>query len=146
MAVTTPLTVALVGDNVSGGNGIDILNGGAGGDKLSGGDGNDSLIGGAGDDLLVGGAGNDTLTGGAGGDRFVLVAVNNGIDTIVDFMDGEDRIGLSGGLNFGQLNITQGTGGNVNDTLISLKSNDDLLAILTGVESTTLNGADFAIV
>ena len=133
-------------DNVSGGNGIDILNGGAGGDKLSGGDGNDSLIGGAGDDLLVGGAGNDTLTGGAGGDRFVLVAVNNGIDTIVDFMDGEDRIGLSGGLNFGQLNITQGTGANVNDTLISLKSNDDLLAILTGVESTTLNGADFAIV
>ncbi|MEP0800649.1 lamin tail domain-containing protein [Funiculus sociatus] len=134
------------GDNVSGSNGIDILNGGAGGDKLSGGDGNDSLIGGAGNDLLVGGAGNDTLTGDAGGDRFVLVAVNNGIDTIVDFMDGEDRIGLSGDLNFGQLNITQGTGGNVNDTLISLKSNDDLLAILTGVESTTLNGADFTMV
>ena len=134
------------GDNVSGGNGIDILNGGAGGDKLSGGDGNDSLIGGAGDDLLVGGAGNDTLTGDAGRDRFVLVAANNGIDTIVDFMDGEDRIGLSGGLNFGQLNITQGTGANVNDTLISLKSNDDLLAILTGVESSTLNGADFTMV
>ncbi|MBD1929609.1 lamin tail domain-containing protein [Trichocoleus sp. FACHB-90] len=134
------------GDNVSGGNGIDLLNGGAGGDKLSGGDGNDSLIGGAGNDLLVGGAGNDALTGDAGGDRFVLVAVNNGIDTIVDFMDGEDRIGLSGGLNFGQLNITQGTGANVNDTLISLKSNDDLLAILTGVESSSLNGADFTMV
>ena len=121
-------------DTLSGGNGVDTLLGQAG---------NDNLAGDNGDDLLNGGSGNDTLRGCRGSDRFVL-ASTNGSDTISDFKDGQDLIQLSG-LTFGQLAIAQGTGANSNDTSISLTSNSELLAILTGVQSSTITSADFII-
>jgi Ca2+-binding RTX toxin-like protein len=70
-------------------------------DTLNGDGGNDSLLGNAGNDLLIGGSGNDTLTGGAGNDIFafsnntanLLVAL--GIDSIVDFTVGQDKIQLN---------------------------------------------------
>lgn len=59
------------------------------------------LTGNAGDNLIDGGGGNDRLEGGAGADTFVLSApATNGLDRIVDFVSGEDRIGLSAA-NFG---------------------------------------------
>jgi serralysin len=66
------------------------------------GTGNDSLLGnsaanrldaGAGNDVLDGGLGNDILIGGAGADRFV-VANTGGVDTILDFVSGTDKIDL----------------------------------------------------
>lgn len=83
------------GDNwLSGGGGNDTLIGGNNRDLLRGGGGNDRLLGNGGNDILVGGAGNDTLQGGGGNDRFVFAALNDGVDTIVDFERAQDGIDL----------------------------------------------------
>ncbi|MEB3343434.1 choice-of-anchor K domain-containing protein [Okeania sp.] len=106
-------------DILIGGSGKDKLNGGSGNDDLNGGKGNDNLVGSGGDDILIGGngkdklnggsgnddlygeAGNDILTGGKGKDVFVYDTGRNfrkqdiGVDTIVDFVLGEDTIVLS---------------------------------------------------
>src|SRR4028119_955668 len=60
--------IVAVGNNLSGGNGDDLLNGTAGNDNLSGGKGQDTLNGSAGNDILNGGNGADKLTGGTGND------------------------------------------------------------------------------
>ncbi len=64
----------------------------------------DILTGTLDNDILVGGLGNDTLTGGAGGDRFTFNNLNEGLDTITDFLSSQgDKItvsaaGFGGGL------------------------------------------------
>ncbi|MFQ3626789.1 MAG: calcium-binding protein [Cyanobacteriota bacterium] len=55
-------------DTLFGGGGNDQIFSGDGNDRLDGQDGNDNLIGGDNDDTLLGGAGNDSLTGGLGND------------------------------------------------------------------------------
>jgi len=112
-------------DSLVGGNGKDILNGGAGNDILNGGNGKDDL---------TGGTGNDILTGGSASDTFIFAALD-GSDTITDFSDGLDYIGLSGGLTFGALSFS---GSN-----IIVTSSNELLATLTGINTTTLTAADF---
>jgi predicted extracellular nuclease len=124
------------------GGGNDRFNGGNGSDNVSGSGGDDIINGGAGGDRISGDAGNDTLIGGAGSDRFVL-APGAGTDLIADFTDNEDRIGLSAGLSFAQISVTQGTGVNASDTLIKLIANNELLAILSGVNSSNITLADF---
>jgi hypothetical protein len=136
-------------DTLAGGNGGDILNGGDGNDLLQGDDsdystngkdilnggaGNDILNGGNGKDDLTGGTGNDILTGGSGSDTFIFAPLD-GTDTITDFNDGLDYIGLSGGLSFGQLSFS---GSN-----IIVTSTNKILATLTGINTTTLTSADF---
>lgn len=118
--------------------GNDFINGRNGNDILLGNRGNDTLIGGNGDDLLFGGWGKDVLTGGAGSDRFIL-SQNSGTDTITDFESGIDSLVLLGNLTFDQLTITQSN----NDTLLSLASNNQVIANLTGVSANTLSAADF---
>ncbi len=87
------------GNSLIGGSGDDILTGGAGVDRLEGGNDEDTLIGGGGDDILIGGLGRDWLTGGGGNDHFVFLtrndSKNSGMDRILDFVRGEDRIDLS---------------------------------------------------
>ncbi|MEQ9000486.1 MAG: hypothetical protein RID53_28775 [Coleofasciculus sp. B1-GNL1-01] len=63
--------------------------------------------------------------------------MNEGTDTIVDFQDGEDLIGLAEGLTFGQLSITQ----DGKNTLIGFEQ--ETLAILQGVNANLLSEADF---
>ncbi|MEH2367449.1 MAG: Ig-like domain-containing protein [Nostoc sp.] len=123
-------------DGLYGNKGNDILNGGKGIDLLLGGQGNDILNGGDNADALYGGKGNDTLNGGAGIDIFYF-AVGDGSDTIQDFSDRTDKIGLTGGLRFGQLTISS-SGSN---TLIKFGS--ETLATLTGVNSSLITSADF---
>lgn len=100
-------------DSLFGGNNDDTLSGGAGNDLMDGGSENDTLLGGAGLDTLLGGAGIDTLQGGLGNDRlesglgddllsggldldaFVFVDTTSGVDTVLDFALGSDRIDLS---------------------------------------------------
>ena len=125
-------------DIINGFGGDDVLIGLQGNDVLNGGAGNDILSGGRGNDFLRGGAGNDTLTGGAGRDTFVL-GVGLGVDTIVDFTNGQDSIQLASGLNFGKLSIVAGN----NATLIRLASNNQLLAVLSGVEFRAIGPKDF---
>jgi glycerophosphoryl diester phosphodiesterase len=138
-------------DVINGQGGNDTLRGLSGNDVLRGGDGNDTLLGGAGSDLLSGDAGNDllnggasfdTLRGGAGLDTFVLTA-GAGTDTILDFVDGSDRIGLASGLTFGQLTIAQGVGTQSSNTLIRLTSTSEVLAVVNGLQSSSLTNADF---
>lgn len=80
-------------DYLSGAFGKDLLDGGAGNDKLYGDDGNDKLFGRAGDDILMGGRGNDMLTGGGGRDTFQMV-IQGGVDKLMDFASGSDKIQL----------------------------------------------------
>ncbi|MFN6568938.1 DUF4347 domain-containing protein [Dendronalium sp. ChiSLP03b] len=100
--------------------------------------GNDTIVGGLGNDQLYGGVGSDNLTGGAGNDIFVL-AKSEGKDTINDFNISEDLIALSGGLTYSGLSITQ----SMNDTLISITANSESLALLTGIQASTLNASHF---
>lgn len=53
---------------------------------------NDTLNGGDGNDTLSGGLGSDLLTGGSGADVFVYNAVTEGVDTVTDFVPGEDQL------------------------------------------------------
>ena len=138
-------------DTLTGNDGNDILIGGTGKDTLIGNAGNDTLIGGNGTDLLLGnadddlvyggngtdtlegGLGNDTLTGGNGGDVFVF-ASGDGTDTITDFSLGQgDKIGLAGGLTFENLSFS----GN------NIIFGTEVLAVLTGVDTTTLTVSNF---
>jgi Ca2+-binding RTX toxin-like protein len=126
----------------------DTLDGGTGNNQFEGGDEQDTLTGStrkdqlsdpAADDILLrGGIGNNQLSGSAGIDTFVL-APGEGTDTITDFMVDQDRIGLAEGLSFGQLTITQ----DGSDTLIKLTSDNEILAVLSGVQSNSLTAADF---
>lgn len=89
-------------DTLYGLGGDDSLKGVDGDDTLSGGEGTDILRGGQGDDVLWGGAGFDKLYGGAGDDLFEFHIYlggspppgppDEGLDRIVDFAEGEDRI------------------------------------------------------
>ncbi|MCF2146426.1 FG-GAP-like repeat-containing protein [Desmonostoc muscorum LEGE 12446] len=125
----------LYGDGLmDGGAGNDTLNGGNGNDTLYGGGGTDNLTGGNGNDLLYGGVASDTLTGGNGTDTFAFAA-GEGTDTITDFSDGNDLIGLYGGLSYGQLSFSG------NNILVT--STNEILATLTGINTTTLTTADF---
>ncbi len=132
-------------NNLSGGNGNDYIYGRAGNDTLNGDggidhlygqNGNDTLIGGEGNDFLQGGAGNDNLTGGDGQDTFVLAA-GKGTDTITDFEDGSDIIRLNGGIQLGQLSITDSLGN------VDISFNGETLATLQGVSAADLSADDF---
>ena len=127
-------------DIIYGGAGRDRIGGKGGNDTLFGGDGDDRIWGDDGDDLIRGGRGNDILTGddfsgGQGADTFVL-ADGEGTDTIVDFEIDRDFIGLADGLTLGALSFANNT--------ISL--GEQTLAILTGVDTTTLTADRFVTV
>lgn len=62
---------------------------------MTGGAGDDFLSAMGGDDIIIGGQGNDLLIGGAGLDDFRYVGNETGMDRILDFTVGNDRIGLS---------------------------------------------------
>jgi hypothetical protein len=81
---------------------------------------------------------------GGGGNDFFMLAPREGTDTIRDFTASADKIGLTGGLSYGQLSITQGIYSNANDTLIFNNNDGELLAVLNGIQANTLNGTMFA--
>lgn len=108
--------------------GNDTLNGGAGNDVLNGGEGTDTLNGGAGNDTLLGGAGNDILTGGDDSDAFTFnsnapfVRDDLGVDRIIDFMPGTDKIVLD-----------QTTFGAITTAQIAIVATDVLAATSSGL-------------
>ena len=128
-------------DLINGDEGLDLLVGNAGNDLLFGGDDKDVIKGGTGDDILYGGAGRDDLYGEAGRDIFVLES-NLGQNTIRDFTDGIDRLGLTPVISFEDLNITNNASSTA--TLIRDRSNgNELLAIVNGVKAADLTVEDF---
>ncbi|MEG4310737.1 Ig-like domain-containing protein, partial [Microcoleus sp. AT10_D2] len=128
-------------DLINGDEGADILGGCAGNDTLFGGADNDTLTGGKGNDLLDGGMGNDSLIGGSGNDIFALTT-GEGFDIIADFTLGQDLIGLSGGLSFGQLEITQNTQGTIIKNLLT----GEQLGVMVGVSANAITSANFMLV
>ncbi|MEG3895536.1 MULTISPECIES: calcium-binding protein [unclassified Microcoleus] len=128
-------------DTLSGNRGNDIISGGAGNDQLFGGKGDDNLNGGDGDDTLVGAAGADFLIGGAGRDLFVL-GIGAGTDTIIDFQQGEDLIGLTKGLSFNQLRFTETSV----STGIEVISTGEVLASFFGTLNSPLTASDFSLI
>ncbi|RZT10670.1 Hemolysin-type calcium-binding repeat-containing protein [Duganella sp. CF402] len=133
----------ILANRLSGGSGADVLNGLAGNDTLTGNAGNDKLLGGDGDDLLTGGDGADTLTGGTGADSFVLSS-NVGVDTVMDFVSGTDKLvlaqsvfGIGGDLVFDHAVTKAGPGGFANDA--------ELVILTQNVAKLTLDSAAAAI-
>jgi Ca2+-binding RTX toxin-like protein len=82
-----------------------------------------------------GGVGFDILTSGAGNDVFVIKN-NNGGDSITDFKLGSDKLGLAGGLEFEDLTLAGNT----------IRSGNELLATLIGVNTGSLTEANFTTV
>lgn len=86
--------------NVSGTQYDNLVTGNDAANSLVGHVGNDVLTGGGGQDRLVGGEGSDILTGGLEADQFVFDTnarfnrATIGIDTIIDFTPGTDKITL----------------------------------------------------
>ncbi|WP_333206250.1 calcium-binding protein [Microcoleus sp. Pol17C2] len=148
-------------DGISGGDGNDIIFGGQGiefiqgdggfdliysgkeSDRIYGGDGDDILFGDGGNDYLFGEMGADTLTGGLGFDVFAI-AIGTGstdlasADVITDFTLNQDKIDLISPLAFSQLNIYQGTGAFVSDTIIQYQVTGEYLAVLKGVTASSI--------
>jgi Ca2+-binding RTX toxin-like protein len=56
----------------------------------------DDLSGLGGNDILIGGSGNDQLQGGSGADQFRYNGGESGLDRVLDFVSGSDKIALSG--------------------------------------------------
>lgn len=112
-----------------------------GNDALVGAEADDLLRGGAGNDFLVGAEGEDTLVGGEGSDLFFIDA-GKGTDTISDFEAGVDLIAHPNTVSPADLTIAQGMDAQSADTLISLTASGELLAILTGVQASSLSAAD----
>ena len=127
------------------GEGNNTLYGGTGNDTLYAGAGNDIIYAGEGDNILYGGIGNNTLYSGSGSDLFALSA-GIGASAIVNFDIGKDLLGLSGGLTFGQLSITQGTNGDEFFTQIGVAGSSDILATLDWVQANTITSSSFTIV
>jgi len=124
----------IFGDNSTGESSAD------GNDVLRGGYGEDEIYGRGGNDILIGQSGKDTLYGGAGEDIFVIYSVDFNAedgDTIKDFVDGEDKIGLVG-ISFDEL-IILSEGQN---TIIQNQSGETVLT-LEGVSSTLITTDDF---
>ncbi|MCP6762338.1 MAG: lamin tail domain-containing protein [Fischerella sp. CENA71] len=129
-------------DQIEGGDGNDIIYAGQGNDQISTGNGNDIIYAEAGNNKIDSGSGFDKVFSGSGRDTLVLTA-GEGFDQIENFVFTEDRIELSG-LNFADITITQGTGADANNTLISVTSTGDLLASLIGVQANTLTSSVFS--
>ncbi|MEG4214284.1 choice-of-anchor Q domain-containing protein [Microcoleus sp. Pol14C6] len=141
-------------DWVFGDNGNDTLEGGQGNDVVRGGKENDLLSGNEGNDVLFGDSGADILSGGDGDDLFVIGRVqNNSVNTgsstlanadlIADFSLGTDLIGLDGGLEFQDLNISQGTDDFARDTIVRDNVTGEYLAILKDITSSSIRAANF---
>lgn len=119
----------LTGSAVYGRSGNDKIYGSELGDKLSGGPGND---------ILSGGAGNDQLVGGAGADQFVFEA-GQGLDSILDWTDGVDKLKLGNSIT--NINLFEYKG----SALVEL-SNGSVTgyAHLIGVSTSAIDVTDFA--
>jgi Ca2+-binding RTX toxin-like protein len=109
-------------DRIYGGGGNDRILGGNGADQIWGGSGADRIHGGNGNDIISSGAGADTIWGGTGRDTFVYgynpgssemsYDAQGGIDTILDFRPGADKIALQGyGITADALRIVDTTAG-----------------------------------
>ncbi|MEG4575916.1 VWA domain-containing protein [Microcoleus sp. N3A4] len=149
VSITTPTQNIINGspsnDRLLGYRGNNILIGLEGNDTLYGGKDNDMVDGGVGDDQVWGDLGQDVLIGGPGNDTFFItgnsaVGLPEQADVITDFQPG-DTIGLASGLLLNQLvfePITLQLNGGLPTVSTAIRLNNNYLAIVQGVETSTL--------
>ena len=149
VSITTPMQNVINGspndDQLFGYRGNNILMGLEGNDILHGGKENDILDAGIGNDQLWGDLGQDVLIAGPGNDTFFItgnsaVGLPEQADVITDFQPG-DTIGLASGLLLSQLAfepITLQLNGGLPTVSTAIKLNDNYLAIVQGVQTSTL--------
>jgi Ca2+-binding RTX toxin-like protein len=79
------------------GNALDnLISGNGAANRIAGEAGDDIILGDAGADTMIGGGGSDRMRGGDGADLFVLdVAAGDGVELILDFETGLDRLGFA---------------------------------------------------
>ena len=126
------------GDSISN---IENIFGSSHDDLLTGDGGNNVLLGNAGSDILDGQGGADRLEGGTGKDIFIFHPGHTRTDSIIGFVNGEDRIDLAGfgGLSFNDLAIiAEG-----DDSVIDLTGNDGSRIILRRFNPLDLDPSDF---
>ena len=114
--------------------GNDTIYGKGGNDTLSGGSGNDYIDAGLNDDLLIGGEGYDRLRGGIGADTFRL-STGHGMDHIMDFNDGEDKIEIRAIDGFENIVVRPGADGNAR--IFNLNGHT-MVAVVYGVDAADL--------
>ena len=124
---------------------------GLGNNRMSGGAGddifflgaNDRALGGDGNDKFYARAGGNTISGGAGADQFWIAsgAVPSTANTIVDFQVGTDVIGISKALGLTATSFTLAQVGA--NTAINLVGGGQTVALLTGIQATSLNTNQF---
>ena len=120
-------------DLLAGNEGADTLSGGQGSDTIYGGQGDDGINGDRGHDLLSGGEGKDILTGGAGDDLFVMERTSAAstvaqADVITDFGNGNDKIVLTEGIKFSDLDISIAD----HQTVMKDKNSGNYLGVVSG--------------
>ncbi len=115
------IDTSAVADNVTAGDGHDVIVTRAGFDTIDAGAGYDQIYAGSGDDVIRGGVGNDRMFGGVGNDTY-LIDAGDGNDIISESIDEE---GVVDSVQFGQ-------GVEANHLLFSM-INDDL--VVTNTES-----------
>ncbi|WP_333211422.1 MULTISPECIES: DUF192 domain-containing protein [unclassified Microcoleus] len=125
-------------DLLAGNEGADTLSGGQGSDTIYGGQGEDGIFGDRGQDLLIGGEGRDLLTGGAGEDLFVMektaaASTISEADIITDFGNGNDKIVLTEGMKFSDLELSVSN----NQTIMKDKNSGDYLGVVLGNSNLT---------
>ncbi|GAB4196085.1 MAG: hypothetical protein Fur006_43190 [Coleofasciculaceae cyanobacterium] len=87
----------------------------------------------------------NTISGTCGNDLFVI-CLDEGASTIMNFEIGKDLLGLTEGLTFEQLSITQGSTCDDVFTEISIANNNTLLATLNGVQADAITSCSFTYV
>ena len=120
--------------------------GGNGNDSLSGSIGNDTIDGGDGNDIIYGGSGagvKDILTGNLGADIFISCIADATTDllfadTITDFINGTDKIGLEDRF-FSDLSFSNDGGG----TKIVDNISSKILFWLDGIDYSVIDSEDF---
>jgi alkaline phosphatase len=124
------------------GYGDNRMSGGAGDDIFFLGS-NDRALGGDGNDKFYANGGGNTISGGAGADQFWIAsgAVPTSANTIVDFQVGTDVIGISKSLGLTAASFTLAQVGA--NTAINLTSGGQTVALLTGIQATSLNTNQF---
>ncbi len=132
-------------NTIATGAGNDTIYTRAGNDFIYAGAGDDLIYAGRGDNIIYGGTGNNTIHSGRGHDLFVLTP-GEGASTISHFDINKDLLGLTDGLTFDQLSITQGTNGNEFFTQVGIANSDDLLATLNWVQADTITSSSFTFV
>ena len=117
-------------------------------DNLYGGSGDDALYASAGDNTLDGGTGADTLVSGTGSDVIVIRSGDGGssisdADTLADFSDGVDLIGLSN-LQYSDLTVEQGTGSYSSHVVVKKTDTGEFLIVIQNTNLSSIDDYDFS--